>query len=101
MSYLLVLTESRFFLYYLTEDATSAADVELVMEVDFRFDRKMRQYGKIVSGCFSDDGFYFVTVSFTGMLMLWNIKEKRMVKQAPIDMNKQFEAAGYLHIAKK
>ena len=101
LSYLLVLSDSRFFLYYATEDANTAADVTLVMDVDTRHDPELRGYGAVVSGCFSEAGNWFLTITLYGWLMLWDTKEKKVKAKVLIDMQRKFEPATHMRALTK
>ena len=47
--------------------------------MDYKFDRQIRQYGKILSVDFTHDCERFVTGTNSGYVCFWDIKQKQII----------------------
>ena len=56
------------------------------MEVNYRFQKEIRERGQITAGAFGDACQVFITVSVMGWLMIWNIAGKICQKTIRIDI---------------
>ena len=79
--YLVILCQEKFYLFYVYEEDLQGCEKDLIWEYDYKFEKEVRKYGKILCVDFEDKCETFVTGTNSGWVCCWDIHD-RVIKHS-------------------
>ena len=80
-SFLTLISKLRFSIYRVQDDSQGSADVTLVWDNDYRFDKELRAMGQITAIDFEQYCQTFISCSQSGVVIIWDFHEKRIIRR--------------------
>ena len=81
LGYLAIVSKYRFTIYFVQDDNNGSCETSMVWDKDYRFDKSLTQMGLILSLDFEKSCLTFVTGTHLGWILIWNLKDKQLIRR--------------------